>query len=123
MKYTYSMLAVLILASNSLYAANISGNAERGKKIFTGEIAIEGTAACHTCHGADGNKTQTGLFPKLAGQYAEYLALTLESYKNGARKNAIMQANASRLSKEDINDLSVYLGSLQGDISDLSHVK
>ena len=43
---------------------------------------------CAACHGADGNETLDDTYPKLAGQYPEYLAKSLHDYKSGKRKNA-----------------------------------
>src|SRR2546427_3491053 len=45
--------------------------------------------ACESCHGAGGNSTSQD-FPKLGGQYPDYLAKALQDYKSGDRKNAIM---------------------------------
>ena len=42
---------------------------------------------CESCHGADGNSTSQD-FPKLGGQYPDYLAKALRDYKSGDRKNA-----------------------------------
>ena len=47
-------------------------------------------------------------FPKLGGQYRDYLAKALRDYKSGDRKNAIMAGFAKPLSKEDIDNLAAY---------------
>ena len=62
---------------------------------------------CAACHGADGN-SQITIYPKLAGQYKNYLIQTLNSYKSGSRKNAIMNGFAAGLSDQDINDIAKY---------------
>ena len=49
---------------------------------------------CAACHGADGNKTLDSTYPKLAGQYADYLSKALHDYKSGKRSNAIMVGQA-----------------------------
>ena len=76
--------------------------------------------ACAACHGADGNKTLDGTYPKLAGQYPEYLAKALREYRSGLRKNAIMAGQAQALSDKDIEALSAYFASLPTQIHDLS---
>ena len=48
-------------------------------------------AVCQACHGADGNSQSTD-YPKLGGQYPDYLAKALRDYKSGARKNPIMHS-------------------------------
>ncbi|MEO8160970.1 MAG: cytochrome c [Arenimonas sp.] len=74
---------------------------------------------CAACHG-DGNKTLNDTYPKLAGQYPDYLAKVLHEYKSGKRKNAIMGAQAQTLSEADIANLAAYFGSLGPQIHDLS---
>ena len=70
-------------------------------------------AVCAACHGADGN-SQVTIYPKLAGQYKNYLIHTLNSYKSGSRKNAIMNGFAAGLSNQDIEDLSEYFSKQDG---------
>ena len=57
-------LAAFALAATAT-AAGTKGNAAAGK---------QKAAACAACHGADGNQTLDGTYPRLAGQYADYLA-------------------------------------------------
>lgn len=68
---------------------------------------------CVTCHGADGNAADPQ-YPRLAGQYRDYLERALHEYKDGGRKNPIMAGFASTLSDEDISNLSTYYASLPG---------
>jgi cytochrome c553 len=65
---------------------------------------------CAACHGLDGNSA-TPDYPRLAGQYPDYLAKALRDYKSGQRKNPIMGANAAALSKEDIANLAAWFSS------------
>jgi len=69
---------------------------------------------CQACHGADGNAGVDPQYPRLAGQYADYLARALHEYKSGERKNPIMAGFATTLSDTDIQDLSAYFASLPG---------
>ena len=62
---------------------------------------------CETCHGAGGNSTSQD-FPKLGGQYPDYLAKALRDYKSGERKNPIMAGFATPLSTKDIDNLAAY---------------
>ena len=62
---------------------------------------------CETCHGAGGNSTSPD-FPKLGGQYPDYLMKALRDYKSGNRKNAIMASFAKPLSKQDNENLAAY---------------
>jgi cytochrome c553 len=82
-------------AAGGAFAADIA----RGK--------AKAAEVCETCHGAGGNSTSQD-FPKLGGQYPDYLAKTMRDYKSGDRKNAIMAGFAKPLSKEDIDNLAAY---------------
>ena len=63
---------------------------------------------CAACHGIDGGQPTTPEYPKLSGQYPDYLAKALRDYKSGARKNAIMAGMAAGLSDKDIENVSAY---------------
>ncbi|MCE7950799.1 MAG: cytochrome c [Xanthomonadales bacterium PRO7] len=77
-------------------------------------------APCAACHGADGNSTAP-IYPRLAGQYHDYLAQALREYRSGTRQNAIMAGFAKTLSDADINILSRYFAAMPGKLDDLSH--
>lgn len=89
-----------VLAMTSASAGNIAAGKEKA------------TALCASCHGADGITTIDPSYPKLAGQYPDYLARALSDYKTGARKNAIMAGMAAGLSKADMANLAAYYASL-----------
>ena len=77
---------------------------------------------CQACHGADGNGTGDGQYPRLAGQYASYLTRALHDYKAGMRNNPIMAGFAGPLSDQDIEDLAEYFAAQSGPLQDLSHL-
>jgi cytochrome c553 len=94
-------LLIAALLSLSLPVAASSGDAEVGKKK---------SAPCAVCHGADGVSASPA-FPNLAGQYEDYILKALSHYKNGKRKNPIMQAQVANLSPKDMMDLAAYFSS------------
>lgn len=98
-------LCVALAFSGAAHAAD----AEAGRKI--------GDAQCAACHGADGKSPVDPSYPKLAGQYSDYLLKALNDYHSGARKNAIMGAIAKPLSKQDMQNLAAYYASLPGALS------
>jgi cytochrome c553 len=65
------------------------------------------TQVCASCHGVDGNSAAAPN-PHLAGQPAEYITRQLRHFKDGIRKNDIMQAMAAPLSEEDVRALGLY---------------
>ena len=68
---------------------------------------VKAAEVCETCHGVGGNSTSQD-FPKLAGQYPDYLAKSLRDYKSGDRRNPIMAGFAKPLSNQDIDNLAAY---------------
>lgn len=109
--FSSMMLATLVLASSAAYAG---GDIEAGKAKST---------VCQACHGADGNGSGDGQYPRIAGQYADYLAKALNDYKSGARANPIMAGFATTLSKEDIENLAAFYAAQASPLHDLSHLK
>lgn len=78
------------------------------------------SAPCQSCHGPDGNSTDPQ-FPRLAGQYADYLVQVLEEYQAGIRKNAIMAGFAANLSAQDRKDLAAYYSSQSNGLYVIGH--
>jgi cytochrome c553 len=74
------------------------------------------TEVCQACHGVDGNSASAD-FPKLGGQYPDYLAKALRDYKSGQRKNPIMAGFAKPLSTQDIDNLAAYYASQPAAVS------
>ncbi|MBY6199306.1 c-type cytochrome [Vibrio hangzhouensis] len=72
-------------------------------------------AVCAACHGADGVAVIPG-YPNLKGQNEQYLVTSIKAYKNKERTGglaAVMQAQASMLSDEDIANVAAYYASLK----------
>lgn len=103
--------ATLLLASSAAFAG---GDIEAGKAKST---------VCQACHGADGNGTGDEQYPRIAGQYADYLAKALNDYKSGERVNPIMAGFATTLSEEDIDNLAAFYAAQPSPLHDLSHLK
>ena len=103
---TNTLLAVaLFCLAGQAAAIGDKGDAAAGK---------QKAAACAACHGADGNKTLDNTYPKLAGQYPDYLLKALKEYKSGKRVNAVMAGQVQALTDADMANLAVYYGSLKG---------
>lgn len=62
---------------------------------------------CVACHGEKGQGANP-IWPKLAGQNANYLYQQMLLFKQGRRQNASMNALMLPLSDQDIADLSAY---------------
>lgn len=79
------------------------------KAIYAGDVKAgqEKSAMCVACHGVDGNSL-VSMYPKLAGQSANYTAKQLADFKSGERKDPIMVGMVAALSEQDMNDLAAY---------------
>ena len=97
--YLKMSLVTFAVAVSPLYAAD----SDAGKKK---------SEMCAGCHGIDG-LSQSPHYPHLAGQKPAYIAAQLRAFKNKKRKNPMMNAMASNLSSDDINNLALYYASLK----------
>jgi cytochrome c553 len=68
---------------------------------------------CAACHGENGISASPD-FPKLAGQYYDYLVQAIRAYQTGGRKNPIMSGQAANLKPADIEDLAAYFAAQNG---------
>lgn len=62
---------------------------------------------CFVCHG-DKGKSEDPQWPSLAAQQSLYIVNQLKAFKSGERVNAIMQAQTSKMTSEDINNFGAY---------------
>ncbi len=61
---------------------------------------------CLGCHGPDA--VSPGAMPTLAGKTADYLALRLKEFRDGARPSTIMGRIMKPFADEDIADIAAY---------------
>ena len=82
----------------------------RGRDIFEHGIPSEGVPACAACHGPDalGND----MYPRLAGQHAEYILKQLASFQSNMRNIAVMHGVAQNLRDPEMQAVADYLESL-----------
>ena len=79
-------------------------------------------AACASCHGANFAKPIDPSYPKIAGQYADYMFVALKAYKTDnnpavGRNNGIMGAIAKQFNNNELKALAGYVSSLEGDLN------
>ena len=83
----------------------------RGREIALTGIAEERIPACAECHGPNPTRRNPH-YPILAGQYASYLKLQLELFqkhhRGGSEYSHLMHPTAERLSKEEINAVTLF---------------
>lgn len=86
-----------------------------GQKIWRGGIAASGVPACAGCHGAAGSG-MPAQYPRLSGQFAEYLVAQLKAFKEGVRANdpnGMMRGVAARMSEREIRAVAEYAAGLR----------
>ena len=99
----YALFSLTLIFFTSFYAGNIyaEGSIEAG---------AEKAKACQVCHGKGGHSTKP-TYPILAGQHAQYLQKQLRAFKDGTRKDPIMNGMAAPLSEQDIDDVAAFFQS------------
>ena len=72
---------------------------------------------CMGCHGIAGyrNAYPSYRVPKLGGQHADYIVISLKAYREGMRHHPTMQAQAADLSDEEMAELAAYLVSMESE--------
>jgi cytochrome c553 len=103
-----TMIATALLIATA-WGSAAATDFEAGKKL--------GETQCAACHGKDGKTPIDPSYPKIAGQYPDYLAKALGDYKSGGRKNPIMGGIAKPLSQNDIDNVAAYFASLPGPLT------
>jgi cytochrome c553 len=86
-----------------------------GQKIWRGGIAATGVPACAGCHGPAGAGIPAQ-YPRLSGQFAEYLAAQLKGFRDGGRANdpnGMMRGVAARLTEREIRAVAEYAAGLR----------
>lgn len=68
------------------------------------------TAVCGACHTFDGSRGAP-TYPILEGQHPEYIVKQLTEFKEGKRKNAVMNGMAAMLSPEDMKNVAAFYNS------------
>jgi len=86
-----------------------------GQKLWRGGDAVHGIPACAGCHGPAGNGIPAQ-FPRLAGQYAEYIAAQLTAFREGKRANdvnGVMRGVAAHMNDGQIRAVAEYAAGLR----------
>jgi cytochrome c553 len=83
--------------------------------------ALLARGVCVSCHGASFSKPIDGAYPKLAGQYPDYLYVALRAYGTEGnpqvgRGNVIMGAQVKPFKPAELKAIAEYIGSLPGEL-------
>jgi cytochrome c553 len=82
---------------------------KRGEQLAKIGSAKQRVQACDNCHGPEGAGEPPAI-PYLAGQYAHYIAFTLQMWRQGFRKSSpeSMEIVAKKLDDQDIAAVAAY---------------
>lgn len=86
-----------------------------GQKIYRGGVAASGIPACAGCHGPTGAGIPAQ-YPRIAGQFAEYVEEQLKAFRAGTRTNdpnGMMRGVAVRLNDREIKAVAQYAAGLR----------
>jgi cytochrome c553 len=92
-------LAFGAAALTAVGSAFAQADEARAKKIVSG--------VCFVCHGLEG-ESSSEVFPRLAGQHAEYIAKQLDNFKSGKRKSTAMADMVAKLTPDEMLALGKY---------------
>ena len=84
--------------------------------------------ACVSCHGDNFSKPVDPSYPKIAGQYKDYLFVALKSYKvegqaTWGRNNGVMGGIAKQFSNAELKSIANYIGGLDGELKSIPQSK
>ena len=100
--YKYIFLLLLVFFNSASFAESSLND----QKFLKTQKIVKNV--CMACHGMDGNSLNGKIAPKIAAQNARYLTIQLNKFKDGVRKNTLMQGIAASLSAEDMDNLGIY---------------
>lgn len=113
------------IADLAVFYAGHAGNLKapetpRAPSASTAALLEKG--ACVSCHGANFSSPIDPSYPKIGGQYADYLYVALKSYKvqNNqiiGRNNAIMGGIVQQYTSRELREMANYIASLEGEMA------
>jgi cytochrome c553 len=68
--------------------------------------------SCIGCHSPRGLGNEPAGYPRLGGQYAEYIALQLRAYRDGEREHEIMNKVAKNMTNAEIDSVANFIAGL-----------
>jgi len=92
-----ALSVVVLLTSASTMAADTAA----------GKTKAVGCAGCHGLNGSSNNP----MYPNVAGQKEPYLIKAMKDYRDGKRKDPMMEGMAKTLTDADIADLAAFYAS------------
>lgn len=96
-----------LLAGAGLLAALLGGPAAADGAADPARAGAIVAGRCSLCHGP-GGESASPVFPRLAGQHAEYIAKQLADFQSGKRKSDAMKTQAAELTPGEMKALGTF---------------
>ncbi|WP_111641508.1 c-type cytochrome [Marinimicrobium alkaliphilum] len=100
-----------------IYTGDMVDSLELGERIWRAGNLETGVPACTGCHAPSGMGNDPAGFPRLAGQYAEYIEQQLRAFRAGDRRNdgeeMMMRGTARNMSDAEIRAVANFISGLQ----------
>jgi cytochrome c553 len=88
-------------------------SADLGERIYRSGIPEKALPACAGCHGPTGAGLPS-LYPRIGGQFSEYLVAQLKAFRDGTRRNNVpMEQIAPRLSETEMAAVADFAAGLR----------
>lgn len=115
-KQDIANLAVYFSSQTQSAGSAAADQVELGEKIYRAGNAETGVAACTACHGPTGIGNPSAMYPRISGQHAAYLELTLKDFRSGTRANdsgQAMRGVAANMTDTEIAAVAQYVQGLK----------
>ncbi|SDK44954.1 c-type cytochrome [Microbulbifer yueqingensis] len=103
---------ISVMLNNS---ENVDG-LQLGRELYRGGNSETGVPACMGCHSPTGQGNAPAGYPRLGGQWADYIETQLKAFRAGERSNdgetRVMRSVARQLSDAEIKAVANYLAGL-----------
>lgn len=105
----------------AFYAGHGKAKEGKPKEANAAVTALLQKGACFSCHGDGFAKPIDPSYPKVAGQYADYVFRALQSYKvennpHIGRSNGVMAGITKQFKNDELQQLAKYIGSLDSEL-------
>ncbi|SRR5690554_353544 len=85
----------------------------KGESLYRAGIQKKGVASCSGCHGPDGLGNKGAAYPRLAGQYADYIEKQLHAFRIGADEPESAKARVNDGDSRIMRDVAAQLSDLE----------
>ena len=105
----------------AFYAGHGKTKGARPAEANAAVTALLQKGACFSCHGEGFSKPIDPSYPKVAGQYSDYVFRALQSYKTESnpligRSNGVMAGIAKQFKNDELQQLVKYIGAQESEM-------